>query len=198
MVLSASPLFFISGVGNGPSEAFSLVLLIFVYVTVRMLRLLDFKMTGRRFVQIATGYLLLVGIGYVMYTILFASASDAYYRIPRIAGYNMPHVWIMAIGVVMWFAQCARVNGWLSRCLSFCAPSMFGIYLFHHTTSFGHKVFLALEDYLCTFLSSPLVVCFWAACLVFLFGLLVDFVRRLMWKTFLRAYWTAGARRAKL
>lgn len=120
--LSGNPYISLTAYDVGP---FSLVQMVFVYFTVRVVRLTDLAKRIR-----------LWHIGLAV--LVFVGGSLAI-RGAR-ANYLAPHVIAMAIAMFILFEKFVKVPAWLGRVCVWAAPSMFGVYLLHEVTSFG-KVF---------------------------------------------------------
>lgn len=120
-------------------DGHSLMLFVFVYFTMRLVRLSEFGRISKR-------VLMLGGVLFVAMFAFFALIDriSIFFGAGHLSGigdvfsaYHGPHVWIAAAALVLFFVWHVRVPDWLGRVVSFCAPSMFGIYLLHETTSFG-------------------------------------------------------------
>lgn len=108
IVLSSCPIFLITGVGCGASEAISVSLLVFVYASSRLARLTEARVKWKMIFLLMFSYLLLVGVGYMSIVYIFGSEQAFRWCIPRMVAYNLPWVWVLGISVVVFFcAKCA-------------------------------------------------------------------------------------------
>lgn len=167
----------------GGVDGHSLILFVFVYVTVRLLRatLVDSKYFTMK--RLIFGFVGFIGMFLIFGLIDFVSVrmgTGHLVGIGRVfASYDAPHVWVMAICVLLFFIQYIRVPSWLGKIAAFCGPSMFGVYLLHDTTSFGHLIFQQPEAWLATHTGlHPILVVSLAALFTFVVCLSVDLLRR--------------------
>lgn len=181
IVLSSCPIFLITGVGCGASEAISVSLLVFVYASSRLARLTEARVKWKMIFLLMFSYLLLVGVGYMSIVYIFGSEQAFRWCIPRMVAYNLPWVWVLGISVVVFFAQNVHVSGFVARAACLCAPSMFAVYLLHHTTSFGPSLFVVPERLLAERTSiPPIVIVFLSSVFCFVACILIDLIRRLV------------------
>ena len=157
----------------------TIVMMAFVYVTVRLFRLLDLKLSKRlMFAGVCLFVLCTIGIGMVIsfcHTRTFSEWSS--YRI--YCSFAAPHFVLMAIVAFVFFKDYVRIPKWLERGVIFLSPSMFGVYLFHDTTSFCRVYLIQIEEWLSGSMSAlPTMIC--SAMIVFAISVCVDLVRRLI------------------
>ena len=159
---------------------YSIVNFVFIYFTVRGLR----RLRGGEGVALPW-----VGVGVFGGMFALFAGIDLVSRLTGhghlsgigavFSSYDAPHVWIFAICLVAFFVQRVRIPEWLGKVATFCAPSMFGIYLLHDTTSFGHEIFRIPERWLAAHTAlHPAIIVILAAVWTFVFCLAVDLVRR--------------------
>lgn len=88
--------------------------------------------------------------------------------------YNAPHIIIMAVAVLLYFAWYVKVPCWIARIASVCGPSMFAVYLLHGPCSFGHDLYRSFQSVLSRIAWLPpfavviiSAATVWAGCLFF-------------------------------
>ena len=97
------------------------------------------------------------------------------------SSYDAPHVWLFAICIVAFFALRVYVPEWLSRVVTVISPSMFGVYLMHHTTSFGRLLYRIPQEWLMAQVSlHPALVVFLSAVVCFVLCVGADVLRRFL------------------
>lgn len=95
--------------------------------------------------------------------------------------YDAPHVWLFAICLVYHFATRVGVPNRMSRLVAFLAPSMFGVYLLHDTTSFGKMLYICPQKWLAANSTlHPIAIIFTSAIICFVICFVADVVRRLL------------------
>lgn len=181
VTLAWAPLHLMTGCFPSHGVAFSLVIFIFIYVTVRFARLSNLHFRWRWFWYAVGAYclaLLAFGGGYALSRLILHKPFCGW-GVCLFTTYDAPHVWIMAILMLMFFAERVHVFPWLGHLCSFCAPSMFGVYLFHHGTAFGPLIYQTVEKMMAEDVGMHAVVnVLLAAVVTFVAGLLFDFIRR--------------------
>ena len=193
MFLTWAPFHLFTGVSGEGAGGFSITMFVFVYVTVRIVRLLDLPLTRKH---------VLFCVAFFIVGVLLMGSFNCVVRLAQdraIGGqcfkaeYNAPYVWVMAVAMMVWFAKFAHVPKWLGRVCGFCGPSMFGIYLCHNATRFGLSIYRMPETWLSQHTSlHPSVIISLCAVGTFLLCLGVDLARR-----FLFVIVTKGCQRFK-
>lgn len=93
--------------------------------------------------------------------------------------YNAPHVWLFAIALMIVFVKHVKIPERAGRVIAFISPSMFGIYLFHDTTTIGRNLLIAIEQRLSEGLGwHPIAIIALSGVAVFGASLIVDLLRR--------------------
>ena len=181
MTLTWAPLNLLTGVNASGAGPFSIATLVFVYVTARLVRLLQLSVTKRRIacgMVLFFGFILTVGVARSAFSI-WRHQGVTWKFFESHSMYNAPHVWIMAIAMLLLFAHYVKVSELAGRIVRFLSPSMFGIYLCHITTSFGGKGIRGLETWIQTHVDlHPLAVIFLSAIGVWSVSLSIDLLRR--------------------
>lgn len=178
--------------GVAGMHGYSLMTFVFIYVSVRMLRL-SCERNDHWMSRWSSGRLVLTGVCFFigmfalflgMDTVSWLTGHGHLSEIGTIfSSYDAPHVWIMAIAVLLFFVYHVKVPAWLGKIATFCAPSMFGVYLLHDTTSFGHEIFRVPERWLAANTAlHPALIILLAAVWTFAFCLMVDLARRAVLK----------------
>lgn len=170
---------------KGLDDGYSIIMFVFLYLTARLM-----STTGlhppRNCCLLAMGG----GIAIIIALACF-QAAKGYVRGLPIDGsilrvyhsYSAPHIWILAIAVLVYFARYVNVSGRFATLVRFCSPSMFAIYLLHDTTSFGSLIYRAPETWLAANTSlHPSLIIFLCAVLTFIVCLAADTVRRGIFK----------------
>lgn len=167
--------------GAGPFTIFNMV---FVYVTARMARRLEFDFGRRRLAWSAVailvgGILLCGGVNAASYVLRHKPVTGMAFG--GYSSYDAPHIWLFAVAIVMYFARYVRVPEWLGRLGAFVGPSTFAIFLFHHATCFGNDIYrvqqFALVD---RWGVHPLPIIAVTAVSTFVLCLMVDLLRRVV------------------
>lgn len=144
---------------------FTLVQMVFIYFTVRLVRLTGIAEKFRCWQLIGTMVLFVLCAGFV--------------RADRTT-YLAPYVIAMAIAVLIVFERYVRIPSWLGRLGVLAAPSMFGVYLLHETTSFGREFFRRPYGIFVDSGCSPGVAVFLSAVVCFVLCVSLDCVRRIL------------------
>ena len=100
----------------------SLVQMVFVYFTVRLVRL--------------TGVVERVKLWHIGAVVILFVAGCMVFGKAR-TNYIAPHTIAMAIALLIFFDRYVNIPQWLAKVCVWAAPAMFGIYLLHAPTSFG-------------------------------------------------------------
>lgn len=169
--------------GGGP---LSILTMIFVYVTARTARLFDLRFTWRKFLAVCLSYqfaLCLFGGTVVAYRLYIIHKPVFGANLMWLSTYDAPHVWLMAIAILLFFVQKCRLPQWLESACAFCAPSMFPVYLLHLNCGKGIQDLLLRSplEYVYNQLNfPPLIAATIGAAFCFSVCLLFDLVRRFM------------------
>ena len=102
---------------------FSLIQMVFMYFTVRLLRLTNVAKVYARL------WHLLLAVAAFLICAAFMPVSRT--------NYIAPYTITMSIAVFLLFEKYVKVPSWLGKLCVWAAPSMFSVYLLHETTSFG-------------------------------------------------------------
>lgn len=164
----------------GLDRGFSIVLFIFIYLTMRLIRLLD--------ITIRPFGLIIAVVSFVGITLVIELAkirmgycgipishflNELYWR------FNAPQTLAVSIAMVVIFVKYVKIPGWIGNAACFISPSLFGIYLLHHVTSFGSKIYRVPETILASSTDChPFFVILICAILTFVLCLCVDLLRR--------------------
>lgn len=105
--------------------------LMFVYVTVRTARLLNWQVRLKRYSLLLLCGMLLVLLASVPLRVLVGMPKSCL-RVIGELGYNAPPIWITAILALFVFIS-VKPSNWVTRVATFLGPSMFGVYLFHES-----------------------------------------------------------------
>lgn len=143
----------------------SLAQMIFIYATVRLLRL--------------TGLSEHVRIGHICCAVMFFILGIHFLGDNWRTDYMAPYVIAMAIAMLLLFEKFVRIPRWLGRVCVWAAPSMFGVYLLHEVSSYGKLFHRAPAQYLIDhFALPPTLIIFLSAIVCFVICLLLDVARR--------------------
>lgn len=163
--------------------AFSILNLVFVYVTARLASQLvevDRRKLIRFSLVVLVGGVVLCGGGNAISYILRNRAVTGVCW-GGYSSYDAPHIWLFAVAIVMCFAKFVRLPRWLSRLSLVVGPSTFAIFLLHHATRFGRPAYYALQSCLAERIGHhPMMILFFSAVIVYSACLLVDLCRRLV------------------
>ena len=185
MTLSWAPRNLFTGVNASGAGGFSIIMFVFVYLTVRLVRLLDMPIRRKHIVFAVAAFLSgIVGMGLVSIAVRLIKHTEINGLCFRaFCSYNAPYVWLMAVAMMVWFAKFVKVPEVLGKFLRFIGPSMFGIYLCHDTTSYGTLIYRLLEKWLVqNTVLHPSVIIVLCAVETFGFCLLIDLMRRGVFK----------------
>lgn len=181
MMLTWAPRNLFTGVNASGAGGFSIVMFVFVYLTVRLVRLRDLPISRRHVVYcvmiffggIAAMGMISCGVRMVKHAEINGSCFRAF------CTYNAPYVWLMAVAMMVWFGKYVRVPEKLGSILRFIGPSMFGIYLCHDTTSYGTLLYRIPENWLLQNSAlHPALIIPLCAVEAFCVCLLIDLMRR--------------------
>ena len=108
--------------------------LLFVYVTLRMVRFTNWEERVGKWAPWAFATLWL---GFIVYIALWGGIflePNGKLSCAQVAGvgYNAPVMWMTAVAAFLFFRR-IHPPAWLTRLVCFLGPSMFGIYLFHES-----------------------------------------------------------------
>lgn len=162
--LSGNPYVSLTAYDVGP---FSLVQMVFVYFTVRVVRLTELSK------HIRLWHIGLAVLVFVAGTLVIRGEGGR-------ANYLAPHVILMAVAMFILFEKFVRVPAWLGRICVWMAPSMFGVYLLHEVTSFGKAFHRVPVQFLADAGLPPALVIIVSAGICFCICLFVDQIRILV------------------
>jgi len=169
----------------------SLLVMSFVYFTVRMI-----AATFKKPLPIRR---LLMGPAFFIGTILAIGISkslvDAHFgrgwgasQFRWLSYYDAPHVWVMAVSMMLIFVWCVKVPTWLGKVCGLVGPSMFGVYL-AHTNDHCFSILPQMQQHIVGLLQChPAIAIFLSALLVFGAALVVDLLRRFACRVAIKAY----------
>ena len=170
-----------TGMKVGGGHDYSILTMIFVYVSARCARLLELDRLPLRKLMLAPiafvgGIVVLGGVQQLYMVALkglpFEPSSFRYWTV-----YQAPHVAAMAIGMVLIFVSHVKVPAVVGKFADFCAPSMFGVYLMSDTTSFGPLLYRIPQKWFSDS-NIPWLVIILTAISTFLICLAFDLCRR--------------------
>lgn len=182
MTLTWAPGHLLTGMNANHVDQFSFTTMVFVYVTARVAHV--FKDCRWKLSRLILGPLIYFA------SILFIGGGKTLLQMHRgvshmaaawdwLTVYNAPHVWIMAISMLLIFVWYVKLPAWIARVCAFCAPSMFSVYLIHEANPWGHDMIMRIEQWLSSVPHMhPSGVVLLAAVLVFLSCVAIDLVRR--------------------
>lgn len=179
------------------SNSFSTIL--FIYVTLRTVRLTNWYERVDKWIPLAAGTLYFGFIGYILVqAICFWMPNDilSCRQVGKL-GYHAPIAWTIAVTMFLFFRK-LRLPEWLSKVACFLAPSMFGVYLIHESPIQGlfYKVpMLWLSDN-CPWMPTA-VILLGCAAFTFAVSLGVDLLRRAGLAGIRWAWVRAAGRRAR-
>lgn len=182
MFLTWAPRNLFTGVNASGAGGYSIIMMIFMYMTVRLIQLKNLPITLKH---------IGIGIGTFFLGILLMGVVSAGVRMIKhhpidgtcfrsLCTYDAPYVWVMAVSLMVYFGKFIHVPEWTGKIVRFIGPSMFGIYLCHDTTSFGTQIYRIPETWLVqntTF--HPAIIIPICAVGTFLVCLSIDLFRRM-------------------
>lgn len=175
------------GVCHSGESVFSLFTFVFVYLTVRLMSILDLDYSWKRISLYGLG-LYMVGFG-----IFVASSMKGIDLVSKMHNYRAPYVWFMACSMLLLFAKHIKLPNWLGNMCMVLGPSMFSVYLIHNTTSFGPFLYIIPERILHAQGFHPLFAITMSAVFCFISCVLIDSIRRSLLKVvsnlFFRGEW---------
>ena len=143
-------------------QPFSLVQMVFVYFTMRVVRL--------------TNLLQKVRLWHCAFA-LGAFALGAFADFTR-TNYLAPYVMIMALAMFILFERFIRLPACVGRLAVWAAPSMFGVYLIHEVSSYGQFLHRVPSRWLSSLGLSPWLCVLGAALFCFVLCIVLDALRR--------------------
>lgn len=184
----------ITGISDVTQQSFGFVSLFIVYATMRIIRdkigshhFLEKVFTHSAFFIVLTAYCTLaIMIAYILGALSYRNGGTFKWETGGFFRFNSPLNWIMGIYIVIWFMKNVQIRGHLATAFRCMAPSMFGIYLLHETTSFGKLLYKPLQYRLSTVVDNPLLIILLTGVSTFLIGLCVDMFRRVLMGLLLR------------
>lgn len=154
--------------------------LIFVYVTLRTVRLTKWDERIGKWIPLAFVALYFGFIAYIALKAGFSWAPKGKISCQKIIdiGYHAPVMWMTAVAALLFFRR-IHPPAWLTRIVCFLGPSMFGIYLFHESP-LRHILFLRPEVWLHEHYSWVPAIAILLLCAAFTFvvSLCADLARR--------------------
>lgn len=151
---------------------FSLVQMVFVYFTVRLVRL--------------TNVAEMVRVKHLLTAILVFFACAIVMPASR-TNYIAPYTIVMAIAMLLLFEKYVRVPNWLEKVCVWAAPSMFGVYLLHDVTSFGKMFYRAPMSLMIDLAVPSYVVVILCAIICFCVCFSIEFVRKVLFELVIKA-----------
>lgn len=198
----------LTGISDVTQQSFGFVSLFIVYATMRIIRdkigacqsleKVERVFTHGAFFIVLTAYCTLLGIiiAYILGALSYRNGGTFKWETGGFFLFNSPLNWVMGIYIVIWFIKNVHIRGRLATAFRYIAPSMFGIYLLHETTSFGKLLYKPLQYRLSTVVDSPLLIILLTGVSTFVICLCVDMVRRVL-VAYLVEYFTMFLRRLK-
>lgn len=181
MTLNWLPHHAFSGCAPIGGGSHTLLTMMFVYVTVRMVSLAKSPLLERRILRFGIPLsicVIILGGGYNLIGYLIG-IRPTWNTIKWITDYDSPATWGIALVLVVFFVRKVHLPAWLDKTASFLAPSMFGVYLLHETTAFGHEIFRVPQSWMVTHWQLPSgVVILLSAMITFVACVVVDLMRR--------------------
>lgn len=183
MFFSWSPRGLLSGVqAEGICSGYSIISFVFIYISVRLMRLLNLPFSKKQIcaaVFTFLGMVVLIGISSIVARWMSGRPIIVATCFKVLSTYNAPHVLIMAVAATAFFARFIQINGRVAAVFRFIAPSMFGVYLCHATTPWGLFFMRSVERHLAEGLAlHPVFTLAISAVVVFFACLIVDLFRR--------------------
>lgn len=180
IALNWAPRQLFSGVIPAGAGPFSLLTMVFVYVTARMVNVCGWAefFTKRRclyavFIYVG-GAFLFSGIPAIVKG--GHMSGEAWIKF---TSYDSPYVWLLAIAIMLYFFKFVRLPERVGKIFAFLAPSMFGVFLLHHTTGFGPLIYCIPQKWLATRTTlSPVIIVLITGVCTFAICLAADLMRR--------------------
>lgn len=183
MILNWLPHHAFTGCVPNGGGSHTILTLVFVYVTARMVSLAKSPILEQRLLRFCMPLSLgicMFGGGYCLMR-HFRGVPLSWDTVKWVTDYNSPAIWLIAIALVVFFVRKVQLPVWLDRVVSFLAPSMFGVYLLHETTVFGHNLFRIPQAWMQAHWNMPaFFVIVISAVFTFCVGVCVDLCRRWM------------------
>ena len=143
---------------------FSLVQMVFVYFTVRLVRLTDIAKVIR------WPHLVLVIGFYCCVAVVLPSRTN----------YIAPHTIAMAVAMLTLFEKYVKAPKWLEHVAVWAAPSMFGVYLLHEITCFGKSFHRVPIEWMTRYGCPPAIAIVFGAIACFVMCILIETFRRFL------------------
>lgn len=182
MTLNWLPRHAFSGCSPSGGTSHSLLTILFVYVTVRMVSLAKSPALEQRIMRFGIPFAISVviictGVHLVSY---MCGTQLTWNNVKWITDYNSPATWSIAVMLILFFARKVRIPVCIEKTAAFLAPSMFGVYLLHETTAFGHEIFRVPQSWMVAHSHLPqFMVVLLSAILTFIVCVAIDMLRRL-------------------
>ena len=179
VLLGWFPLAILLGIGAAGAGSYSIWTMVFVYFTVRILKIYctDQQMMKITICGSITFLISMCGVTLAVISaphVLGVSVSSL--MLCTLSGYDAPYMWLFAVSMLLIFTRIIHIPQWLGRFCRKFAPGVFGIYLIHDATSFGRSLHLITEKMLQPYLP-PFCIILIAAVPVFFIGLFTDYTR---------------------
>lgn len=149
MTLTWCPGHLFTGVNANHVSQFSFTTMVFVYCTGRLVRVMFPRPLSLKVLLLGPlvflGTILVIGGGKTLLQVYRGKPHGAA-AWDFLTVYNAPHVWVMAISMLLIFAWHVKCPLWLGRVCSFLAPSMFSVYLIHEVSPLGRCAISFLEQ----------------------------------------------------
>ena len=179
VLLGWLPLAILLGIGAAGAGAYTIWTMVFVYFTVRIVRIYCSRIQMAR-IAFYGSIVFCVSIVFVTVAV-WASPYVLGVTLPSLllctlSGYDAPYIWLFSVSMLLFFANFIRIPQWLGHFCSKFAPAIFGVYLIHDTTSFGKSLHIIAEQLLQPYLP-PILIIFIVAIPIFFCFLFADYAR---------------------
>lgn len=164
-----------SGISGGTIFTFG-----FVYFTARGLkRVIEKPVPAWIIVYIGTACFLVISVALQVFRSLTGHSLSTI-STSKLFSYDSPHLIVMAMLMLLFFAYHVKPSARIGRFFAFCGPSMFAIYLLHGPCAFGHSLYIEAQKYIVSHTAlHPVAIIVISAVLVWTFCLIVDLMRRM-------------------
>lgn len=183
ITLSWAPLHFMSAVSPRGAGQFSLLTMVFVYVSARIVRIkMDVPLPARKLILgpvfFFTAILVIGGLKVLLGYIRAEHNPCCAAAWEWLSYYDAPHVWVMAISILLMFAWYIKPYAWLGRCCCLFGPTMFSVYLLHES-AWGEVAVYKFQKLLHSYFAvHPSVIVVLSAIIVFICCVAIDMPRR--------------------
>lgn len=170
-----------TGLSVSGGGSHTILMMIFMYVTARILALSKVEIRPRYLlcgVAFFIAGIVVVAIPAMVKALIARQPITAIFFWGH-STYDAPHLWIMAMTVLLFFVYYVKLPYFADEFFCFIAPSTFGIYLFHEGTHHCKVFYAALENKIDNLLFfHPIINIILTGLLVYIIGLAIDMVRR--------------------